>query len=140
MITKVWHEWNIYVMKVNSVSNNTTSELHMADLSILKQWIKGNAGNFICKTRSVSKQEVLSIITYPSNVLQWPETMLFKLATFPYIHWIVLETLLSNHNQLTLRHKCWYLIVVHTGNKWKLREKIGNMQSNFKTLVTSNPI
>ena len=54
-----------------------------------KQWIKGSLANFICKTKSLSKQEVLIMITCPSKVLQWIETMLSKLATFPCFHWVV---------------------------------------------------
>ena len=53
-----------------------------------KQWIKENVVNFICESKSVSKQDVLIMVTWPSKVVQWTETMLSKFATFHYIHWV----------------------------------------------------
>ena len=47
-----------------------------------KQWIKGNLVNFICEAKSVSKKDVLIEITCSLKVVQWPETMLSKLAIF----------------------------------------------------------
>ena len=53
-----------------------------------KQRIKGSLVNFICEAKSVSKWDAIIIVTCPSKVVQWTETMLFKLATIPYIHWV----------------------------------------------------
>ena len=53
-----------------------------------KPWIKGSLANFIWETKPVSKQDVLIKVTCLSKVVQWTETMLSKLATFPYIHWV----------------------------------------------------
>ena len=39
-------------------------------LSGAKQWIKGSLVNFICKAKSLSKQDVLVVITCSSKVLQ----------------------------------------------------------------------
>ena len=54
----------------------------------LKQWTKGNLVSLICEAKSMSKQDVLMMVTGPSNIVQWIETMLSKLTTFPYIHWV----------------------------------------------------
>ena len=51
-------------------------------ITLTKQWIKGNLVNFICKAKSVSNQDVLIMVTCPSKIVQWRETMLSKLATF----------------------------------------------------------
>ena len=54
------------------------------------QWIKGSLVNFIREAESVSKQDLLIMVhvTCPSKVVQWIETMISRLATFPYIHWV----------------------------------------------------
>ena len=39
--------------------------------------------------KSVSKQDALILITCSSKIVQWSETMLSKLPTFFYIHWVV---------------------------------------------------
>ena len=39
--------------------------------------------------KSVSKQDALILITCLSKIVQWSETMLSKLPTFFYIHWVV---------------------------------------------------
>ena len=41
-----------------------------------------------CETKSVSKQAALILITWSSKNVQSPETMLSRLATFHYIHWV----------------------------------------------------
>ena len=49
---------------------------------------KGNLVNLIWNANSVFKQDALIMVAYPSKVVQWHETMLYKLATFPYSHWV----------------------------------------------------
>ena len=34
------------------------------------------------------KKDVLIMVTYPSKVVQWIETMHSKLTTCPFIHWV----------------------------------------------------
>ena len=60
-------------------------------MSLPKQWIKGSVVNFICETKSVSKQDALIMVACPSKVVQGTETMLSKLATFSCIHWVVIH-------------------------------------------------
>ena len=55
-----------------------------------KQWIKGSLANLICEAKSLSKQDLLIMITCLSKNVQPPKTVLFKLATFP----IFIESLL----------------------------------------------
>ena len=38
------------------------------------------------EAKSVSKQYVLIVITWPIKIVQWPETMFIKLATFLFVH------------------------------------------------------
>ena len=45
-----------------------------------KQWIEESLVNFSCEAELVSKQDAL--------IARWTETMLSKVATFPYIHWV----------------------------------------------------
>ena len=47
--------------------------------------------NLIREAKSISKQEVIIMVICPSEVVQWTETMLSKLALFPYIHWVGLN-------------------------------------------------
>ena len=56
---------------------------------IAKQWIKENVVNFLCETKSVSKQDALILIARSSKIVQWTKTMLSKLTTFPCIHWVM---------------------------------------------------
>ena len=72
--------------KMFSISSSFSENLAK---SYAEQWIQGSVVNFICETKSVSKQDVLIMVTWPSKVVQWTETMLYKLATFPCILWVV---------------------------------------------------
>ena len=68
---------------------------HGCDVNVVKnylkakQWIKGSLASLICETKSLSMQDLLIMITCSSKNVQSPETLLFKLTTFPYIHWVV---------------------------------------------------
>ena len=48
----------------------------------------GSLVKFFCEKNLVLKQQVLIMVTCPSKVDLWTTTMLSKLATFPYIHWV----------------------------------------------------
>ena len=48
--------------------------------------MKGNLANLICETKSVSKQDVLIMVTCPRKVVQWTEIML-KVGYFSLFHW-----------------------------------------------------
>ena len=63
---------------------------YMSHENTTKQWIKGSLYNFICEAKSVSNQDVLVMVTCPSKVVHWIETMLSKLGTFHCIYWFVL--------------------------------------------------
>ena len=56
-------------------------------------WIKGISVNFISEAKSVSMQDVVIVVTCSSKVMQWTDTVLSKLATFPFIHWVTKENL-----------------------------------------------
>ena len=71
---------------VLSLCSSSTKFVQNACVSRSKQWIEIRLVNFICVTKSVSKQDALILITGSSTVVQWTEPMLFKLATFPCIH------------------------------------------------------
>ena len=55
-------------------------------LACQKQGIKGSTVNFICETKSVSKQDALILLTCSCKILQITKTIVSKLATFPYIY------------------------------------------------------
>ena len=54
----------------------------------MKQWIDGSLVNWICETKSVSKQHIPFMITCSNKTVLSPETMLSTLANFPCIHWV----------------------------------------------------
>ena len=54
-------------------------------IPVSKQWNKGSLANFVCEANSVSKQDIIIMVTCPSKVVQWSESMLSKLATFPFV-------------------------------------------------------
>ena len=57
---------------------------------------QGKLSHFLCEPKSVSEQDVLIVVACPS---QWTETMLSKLASFPYIPWYIryLSYIVTNH-------------------------------------------
>ena len=75
-------------MVVNGISTISLTRTTQEAQTCSKQWIKGSLVKFICETKSESKQDVLIMATCPSNFVQWTETMIFKLATFPCNHWV----------------------------------------------------
>ena len=81
-----------------------------------KQWIKGSLVNFISEVKSVSKQD-LFISICPGKVMQWTETILSKLATFPYIHWVVV---------------C-YLKCARPVRHWRKKEQLRRANFSFTT-------
>ena len=48
-----------------------------------KQWIKGGLVNFICKAKSLSKQDVLIMITCLSKIVQWPKQYFQSWLLYP---------------------------------------------------------
>ena len=62
-----------------------------------KQWIKGSLVNLICAAKSLSKQDLPIMVTCSSKIVQSPETILSKLATFPCIHWVAVGCVPTAH-------------------------------------------
>ena len=74
---------------MEDIGSQLTKNTHHFQIGISpKQWIKGSLVNSISETKSLSKQDLLIKITCSSKDVQSSETILSKLATFPYIHWV----------------------------------------------------
>ena len=50
-----------------------------------KQWIQESVVNFVCETKSVSKQDDLIPITHSNKIVQWTETIRFP-SYFSFHH------------------------------------------------------